>query len=139
NRIQVSYPDTNYIKYTYDGLDRLYRVLENGSSVLAEYSYDTQGRVWQLARGGGVTSTGLGYDAVSRLKSLSHTFATPLDNVSFAPFGYNPASQTVSLSISNAEYDPLAKSATQSYIPNGLNQYDKVGGTSFDWDLRGNL
>jgi RHS repeat-associated protein len=107
--------------------------------VFAGYSYDIQGRVQQLARGGGVTSTGLGYDAVSRLNSLSHTFATPLDNVSFSPFGYNPDSQIVSLNISNAEYDPLAKSATQGYTPNGLNQYTAVGGVSFSWDARGNL
>jgi RHS repeat-associated protein len=139
NRIQVSYPDGNYIKYTYDGLDRLYQVLENGSSVLAGYSYDAQGRVQQLARGGGVTSTGLGYDAVSRLNSLSHTLATSLDNVSFSSFGYNPDNQIVSLSISNGEYDPLAKSATQSYTPNGLNQYTAVGGVSFSWDARGSL
>jgi RHS repeat-associated protein len=139
NRIQVSYPDGNYIQYSYDGLDRLYQVLENGSSVLAGYSYDTQGRFQQLTRGGGVTSTGLGYDAVSRLNSLSHTLATSLDNVSFSSFGYNPDSQIVSLSISNAEYDPLATSATQGYTPNGLNQYTLVGGVSFSWDARGNL
>ncbi|MFL6603251.1 MAG: RHS repeat-associated core domain-containing protein [Steroidobacteraceae bacterium] len=139
NRIQVSYPDGNFVKYKYDGLDRLYQVLENGNSVLAEYSYDTQGRVSQLARGGGVTSSGFGYDGVSRLNSLSHTFATPLDNVSFSPFGYNPDRQIVSLGISNAEYDPLAKSATQGYTPNGLNQYTAVGGVSVGWDPRGNL
>jgi len=140
NRIQVTYPDSsNYIKYKYDGLDRPSQVQEKGSAVLADYTYDTQGRVQLLTRGGGLTSTGLGYDAVSRLNSLSHTFATSLDNVSFSPFGYNPASQLVSLSISNAEYDPLAKSATQSYTPNGLNQYSVVGGTSFNWDPRGNL
>ena len=139
NRTQVNYPDGNYIKYTYDGLDRLSQVLENGSSVLAGYSYDTAGRLQQLTRGGGVTTTGFGYDPVSRLNSLSHTFATSLDNVSFSPFGYNPASQIVSLSVSNPEYDPLAKSATQSYTPNGLNQYSAVGGTSFSWDPRGNL
>ncbi|MFL6600225.1 MAG: RHS repeat-associated core domain-containing protein [Steroidobacteraceae bacterium] len=140
NRIQTKYPDnSNYIKYGYDGLDRLKQILENGSSVVADYSYDTQGRLQQLTRGGGVTSTGLGYDAVSRLNSFSHTFATSLDNVSFSPFGYNPARQIISLSISNAEYDPLAKSATQSYTPNGLNQYTAVGGSSFSWDPRGNL
>jgi RHS repeat-associated protein len=139
NRIQVSYPDGNYIQYTYDGLDRLTQALENGNAVLAGYSYDTQGRVQQLTRGGGVTSTVLGYDAVSRVNSLSHTLATSIDSVSFSPFGYNPDDQIVSLSVSNAEYDPLAKSATQGYTPNGLNQYTVVGGVSFSWGPRANL
>jgi RHS repeat-associated protein len=138
NRTQVTYPDGIYVKYTYDGLDRLTQVLENGSSILAAYSYDAQNRVQQILRGGGVTTTGTGYDAVSRLSSLSHTLATSLDNVSFS-YGDNPNSQIVSQSISNAEYDPLAKSATQSYSPNGLNQYSTAGGTSFSWDSRGNL
>ena len=140
NRTQVKYPDGNYIQYTYDGLDRLSQALENGGSVLAAYSYDSEGRVQQLTRGGGVTTTGLGYDPVSRLNSLSHTLATSLDNVSFSSFGYNPDNQIVGLSISNSEYDPLAKSATQSYAPaNGLNQYTAVGGVSFSWDPRANL
>ena len=139
NRIQVSYPDGNYIQYTYDGLDRIYQALENDSSLLAVYSYDNAGRVQQLTRGGGVTTTGLGYDPVSRLNSLSHTLATSLDNVSFSSFGYNPGNQIVGLSISNSEYDPLAKSATQSYTPNGLNQYAAVGGVPFSWDPRANL
>jgi len=138
NRTQATYPDGNYIKYRYDGLDRLTTVLENGSSTLAAYSYDSQGRLQQITRGGGVTTTGLAYDAVSRLTPLSHTLATALDNVSFS-FGYNPDDQITSQSISNAEYDPLAKSATQSYTPNGLNQYSAVGGTTFSWDPRANL
>ena len=139
NRTQVTYPDGNYVKYTYDGADRLSQALENGSSLLAVYTYDSVRRLQQIARGGGVTTTVIGYDGVSRINSLSYAFATSLDNVSFSPFGYNPDSQIVSLSISNVEYDPLAKSPTQSYTPNGLNQYTAVGGTSFSWDPRGNL
>jgi RHS repeat-associated protein len=140
SRTRVTYPDGNYIQSTFDGLDRLTQALENGGSVLAAYSYDNEGRVQQLTRGGGVTTTGLGYDPVSRLSSLSHTLATSLDNVSFSSFGYNPDDQIVGLSISNSEYDPLAKSATQSYAPaNGLNQYTAVGGVSFSWDPRANL
>ena len=139
NRIQVTYPDLNYIKYTYDGLDRLSQAQENGSSVLGGYFYDTEGRLQQLTRGGGVTSTGFGYDDVSRLSSLSLTFATSLDNVSFSSYSYNPDNQITGLSISNAEYDPIAKSATQTYTPNVLNEYSSVGAVSLSSDLRGNL
>jgi RHS repeat-associated protein len=138
NRTQVTYPDGNYIKYGYDGLDRLTQILENGSSTLAAYSYDSQGRLQQITRGGGVTMTGFGYDTVSRLNSQSHTLATSHDNVSFS-FADNPANQIVSQGISNAEYDSLATSTTQSYSVNGLNEYSAVGGVSFSWDPRANL
>ena len=139
NRTRVTYPDGTYIQYGYDPLDRVTQALENGSAILAAYAYDAQGRLQQITRGGGVTTTALGYDAVSRLTPLSHTLGTSLDTVSFS-FGYNPDNQIVSLTISNTEYDPLAKSATQSYSPaNGLNQYPAVGGTAFSWDPRGNL
>ncbi len=138
NRIQVSYPDGNYIKYTYDGLDRLTQGQENGTAVLAAYTYDDHGRVQQITRGGGVTTTGFGYDAVSRLNAHSHTLGTSLDNVSFS-FGYNPADQIVAEGISTNEYEPLVESTTQSYTPNGLNQYTAVSGVSLSWDPRGNL
>ena len=140
NRTQVKYPDTNYIQYSYDGLDRLTQLLENGSAtaVLAAYSYDTAGRIQQVVRGGGVTTTALGYDAVSRLSSYSHTLGTMADNVSYS-FSYNPADQIVTQGISNNEYEPLVQSTAQSYTPNGLNQYTAVGGVSFSWDPRGNL
>ena len=139
NRTQVAYPDgINYIQYTYDGLDRLTQILENGSSTLGAYTYDGQGRVQQLTRGGGVTTSVVGYDGASRVNSLSHSLATSLDNVSFT-FVNNPAKQVATQTVSNGEYDPLANSSTQSYSPNGLNQYSSVGGTSFSWDPRGNL
>ena len=142
NRVQVKYPDNNYIQYQFDGLDRLTQALENGSTSapLVGYFYDTAGRVQQLTRGGGVTTTAFGYDPVSRLNSQAHTLTTSTDNVSFSAFTYNPDSQLTGLTISNAEYDPLlSQSGTQSYTPNGLNQYSVVGGTSFQWDPRGNL
>jgi RHS repeat-associated protein len=139
DRTQVTYPDQSYIKYTYDGLDELYQVLENGSLLLAQYSYDTQDRLEQIAFGGGVASTVYGYDAISRLNSLSNALATASDNVSFSFTGINPGDQITSQTISNSSYYPLANSASRSYSPNGLNQYSAVGGTTYSYDGRGNL
>ena len=61
-----------------------------------------------------------------------------IDNVSFS-FGYNPADQIIAEGISTNEYEPLVQSATESYTPNGLNQYTAVSGVSLSWDPRGNL
>lgn len=138
NCTQVTYPDQSYIKYTYDGLDQLYQVLENGSSQLAQYSYDAQDRLQEIAFGGGVSSTVYGYDGISRLKSLSNTLATASNDVSFS-LGDNPDDQITSQIISNSAYYPLASGASQSYTPNGLNQYSLVAGTAYSYDGRGNL
>jgi RHS repeat-associated protein len=135
NRSRVTYPDPNYIGYTYDGGDRLNEVLENGSTTLATYTDDAYGRLQQLARGGGVASTTFGYDPLSRLGSLQLSLATSQYNVTYS-LGYNPADQITSETISYPEYDPLAETSTQGYSVNGLNEY---AGTSFSYDGRGNL
>lgn len=139
DRTQVTYPDGKYIQYTYDGLDRLNQVLENGSSALAAYSYDPAGRPQGISWGGGVATTTFGYDGISRLNSLSQALATSGDNVSFSSIGYNPDGQIVSNNISNSEYYPFLIDGTQSYTPNGLNQYSLAGGASMSYDGRGNL
>ena len=138
DRTRATYPDLNYVTYAYDGLDRLSQVLESGSTVLATYSYNAAGELTGVARGGGSPATTFGYDAIARLSSLSQTLATPADNVAFS-YQYNPADQLVSDNISNAAYYPLVNGATQSYAPNGLNEYSTVGGTTYLYDGRGNL
>jgi RHS repeat-associated protein len=50
-----------------------------------------------------------------------------------------PAGQVTQRSISNSAYAYSAPALSQSYSPNGLNQYASVGGTSFGYDGRGNL
>lgn len=138
DRTQVTFPDESYITYTYDGLDRLYQVFEAGSLLLAQYSYDTQYRLQTIAFGSGVASTGFGYDGVSRLNSLSNTLATTSDDVSFS-LDDSPDDQIASQTVSNSAYYPLTNSVSQSYTPNGLNEYSAVGGTSYSYDGRGNL
>ncbi len=138
DRTTVRYPDGAYVTYTYDGLNRLYQVLETGTTVLAVYSYSAAGLLDQITRGSGVATTTLGYDGIERLSSLSHTIATAADNVSFS-YQYNPDDQIVSDSISNSAYYPLMDTAVSSYSANGLNQYSAVAGTQYGYDGRGNL
>jgi RHS repeat-associated protein len=138
DRTEVTYPDSAYVTYTYDGLDRLYQVFEKGSTALAVYSYSPAGLLNQITRGSGVATTGFGYDGIERLSSLSQTLATTADNVSFS-YLYNPDDQIVSDNISNSAYYPLTDAATSSYTANGLNEYSAVAGTSYSYDGRGNL
>lgn len=138
DRTQVSYPDGIYIQYTYDGLDRLQTVLQNGSTSLATYSYDGNGRLGELSRAGGLAWTTYGYDGISRLNSLAHTFSSPANDITYSITQYNADDQITSETISNSGYGVLA-TGSQSYTANGLNEYSAVGGTSFGYDGRGNL
>ncbi|MEC7796131.1 MAG: RHS repeat-associated core domain-containing protein, partial [Pseudomonadota bacterium] len=128
-------------EYGRDGLGRIMRIGENGATSwnVAWLSYDALGR--QIARGGaaGPTITAWGYDGVGRLTSLAHDFSGATYDVS-TTFGYNPASQVTSRSVSNAAYrfnDHV--NVTRNYAVNGLNQYTSAGPAGFTYDANGNL
>ncbi|WP_395942185.1 RHS repeat domain-containing protein [Brevundimonas aurantiaca] len=140
-RTRITHPDGVTFEYGRDGLGRIMRIGENGATSwnVAWLSYDALGR--QVARGGaaGPTITAWGYDGVGRLTSLSHDFSGATYDVS-TTFGYNPASQVTSRSVSNAAYrftDHV--NVTRNYAVNGLNQYVSAGPASFTYDANGNL
>jgi RHS repeat-associated protein len=141
NRTQVTYPDTNYVQYTYDGLDRMDQVRENGASsgpgLLADYGYDMLDRRSNLARGNGTTTTYY-YDGISRLSSLVQDLASTADDVTFG-LGYNAASQVTQRTVSNDSYSYFSLPQSKSYTPDGLNRYASVSGVTFGYDGRGNL
>jgi hypothetical protein len=108
--------------------------------VLAAYAYNAAGRRSTLTRGnGGVT--GYGYDGALRLVSLGHTAPTGGSaNNGFTTLAYNPASQIISQTLSNASYQWTGASpGTTGYAVNGLNQYTQVGGQAMAHDARGNM
>lgn len=137
NRTRVTYPDGNYVTYNYDGLDRPSSILRSGSATVASYSYNADGT--RASFNGGV-NTSYGYDTIGRLTSLTNT---PGINTSYANtygFGYNPASQIISLSKSNNSFifNGLYN-VNRNYVANGLNQYTTAGSASFTYDANGNL
>jgi RHS repeat-associated protein len=142
NRTRVTFPDSNFIEYSYDALNRMDQVRENaatsGAGLLTDYTYDNVGRPSSLARGNqGVTS--FGYDGISRLASLLQDLPGANYDVTFG-LGYNPASQIISRSIPSSYYKYKNETdLNQTYARNGLNQYVSVGGASFTHDARGNL
>jgi RHS repeat-associated protein len=142
NRTRVTWPDGNFIQFDFDLMNRMDLVRENGgqtgAALLADYSYDSLGRRASLIRGNSA-STSYQYDGGSRITSLGHNLAGTWADLSFG-FGYNNASQVISRSMSNELYRFLPSAAiAQTYVPNGLNQYSSVAGTTFVHDARGNL
>lgn len=94
NRIQLTYPDGNFINYDVDGLNRIWRVRENnatsGAGVLATYTYDPLSRKQSVAWGNG-TASSFGYDLASRLNGLRQDLAGTTQDLSLG-FIYTPAS-----------------------------------------------
>ncbi len=137
NRSQLTYPDSSYFTYVYDGLDRLTTIKEAGATAIVSTVYDAQGRVGSQTRGA-VTTT-LGYDTVSRPTSWADDLAGTTSDVT-STFAYNPASQIVTKTRSNDAYAFTGYvSVSRPYAVNGLNQYATAGSATFTYDDNGNL
>ncbi|MEQ1931942.1 MAG: hypothetical protein ABL957_15625 [Parvularculaceae bacterium] len=141
-RTRLTWPGSYYVDYDYDFANAMTKVRENGATsgagVLATYGYDNLGRRATIARGNGVSST-LGYDGISRLASFSHDAAGTAQDQTYG-FTYNPSSQVLSQSASNAAYDRASPGTfSNAYTVDGLNKYLTAGGVSIQHDARGNL
>ncbi len=137
NRTRITWPDTQYVTYTYDALNRVDLVRESGTTTLADYNYDTLGRRATLTRGNGAVST-YSYDLASRLTGLGLNLSGTANDQTYG-FSYTTASQVSQRTTTNDLYTWAASAASKSYTRNGLNQYTAISGTGFTYDLRGNL
>lgn len=140
NRTRTSWPDTQYVSYHADGLERLDWVYEGSSAILDHMGYYDHGAPWYVSTISG-TNTVDYYFATTRLAAIAHAFpGTPGANVTFAFPAHNPAGQTTQAVRDNEAYVyGNYTSASTAYVPNGLNQYATVGGTAIGYDLNGNL
>ena len=137
NRTRLTHPDGISFDYGYDGLNRVAAITEPGAVTLASFGYDRQGRRATLGRGG-AGATGYAYDAASRLAGLVQDLAGSTDDLDIG-LAYNPASQIVQRTLSNAGYVWWPVSVTDGYAVNGLNQYTSIGGKTLGYDANGNL
>jgi len=139
NRTVVTWPDSNYLNYDFDGLNRVYQIRENGATsgvgLLVVYGYDPMSRLTSVTRGNG-TSSSLQYDLASRLTTLNHTMTSQSESLTY---GYTTASQLLTRTGSNTSYDYTPTEANRAYTANGLNEYATVAGTVYTSDGRGNL
>jgi RHS repeat-associated protein len=149
NRSTTTWPDSYYVSYTYDALDRMQFVRENSLSTneLAYYTYDALSRRISLCMGAGTAScastawtnnVGYGYEPLDgQLNTLTHQL-----NATTVSFGFmrNHSYQMTTLSASDGFYLPTpASAASVSYVPNALDEYASVGGQTLTYDLNGNL
>ena len=140
NRTRITHPDGKYFEYGYDTADRLFHIGENGPATTLASLFYLQGQRDTLARDTAGAVTDYNYDPISRLDGLAHDLdGLPATNDAAFGFAFNPASQIITRTLSNAAYEyPLAP-AVKTYVTNGRNQYTQVGGTTHTWDDNGNL
>lgn len=142
-RIQLGLPSSaGAVDYDWDLANRMILVSEDGYTstglhLFASYTYDDLGRRTSLGRGNGANTT-WSYTANSRDWSLTQNLAGSADDVTYA-FGFNPAGQAITRTISNANYRYAPPAVSQSYTRDGLNRYTAVGSASYTYDTRQNL
>ncbi|MCG8506346.1 MAG: hypothetical protein MI755_17210 [Sphingomonadales bacterium] len=128
NRTRITHPDLTpefYITYAYDAVNRVTAIKENGATALATYAYDDLARRTSVTLGNGLV-TSYAFEADSALDSLTHNLSGTTNDVTFT-FNYNKANQVTTKTVSNSAYAwTPAADKTESYTPNGLNQYAAV-------------
>lgn len=145
NRTGTTWPGGGSLTYGYDALSRLDTVTDNVGVKLVDYDYDLLSRRDFVTYGNGATSDPEFYpDDV--LQSLN--ISVPGRSVAYS-FGVNRANQVTSQSVTVT--NPAANwsesvfinappgVANVAYVPNKLNQYSSVGGTTFGYSTTGNL
>jgi RHS repeat-associated protein len=143
-RTQISYPGTGlYLNYDYLLSGEVQKIRENGATsgigVLATYAYDDLGNRSGLTLGNGAATT-YAYDPVSRLETLTNTYASTANNLAIGPMGYNPTSDITTSPRSNDAYTYTgAYAVNRSYTGNGLNQYLTAGPANLTYDTNGNV
>ncbi len=138
NRERVTHPDGTYFTYGFDGLNRVNSLKHGDTTQLLSVGYGADGRRSGITRTGGAT-TSYDFDDLLRLEKFDQTFASSTDNLT-TTFKYSPANQVTQLTYSNNQYHYSGnENRTGIYIPNGLNQYDRIDGQPIAHDLNGNL
>jgi YD repeat-containing protein len=152
SKIEDQY-DNDLALYTYDKRSRRESVIyeeTNGTSI--HYTYDTASRLLSIDNKKGTTSQhkyAYTYDDVgNRLTMLvndteQHTYG--YDDIYQVTNVYYPDSYAYFVDDTTFDYDDASNrisvidGGTVEYVSNEMNQYNSVGGVSYDYDQNGNL
>ena len=136
NRTRLDYPDASFVTYVYDELGRLKEVRDGGVTLLAQYAYDPLSRVTSTTYDNGAQTTHA-YELDDDLSQVAQSYG--VGSVTF-DYLYNLVNQRTDTSVDDNAYLWLPDlGASNSYLPNALNQYDDVDGVLFSYDSNGNL
>ncbi len=136
NRTRLTYPDGYFITYTYDMLNRLEQIYENGTTLLAQYVYDALSRRTAMTYANGA-SAAYGYTGDNRMITLEHNYNGGSLNFTYS---YNAIGNLTRTTVNDSAFTYLpATGSTNSYTVNNLNQYDTVDSIDYDYDISGNL
>jgi RHS repeat-associated protein len=146
NRTRTTWPDTYYVSYEYDALNRMTYARENGTIELAYYDYDILSRRGYVCMGGqstnclagnGTNKAVYGYEPDNDLGSLNQVMSGT--TVGFT-YGRNHSHQLTQVDASDSFYLSVPGGLTsKAYVPNALNQYSSTGGQAATYDTNGNL
>ncbi len=168
NRTRLTYPNGMVLEYTYDEMNRLTGISESGKMV-AKYSYDSLSRVIRRELKNGTYTTydydasNQLMELVNR-KSTSEiisSFSYTYDNVGnrlammtpegLTQYTYDSIYQLTDViypdgSTTFYHFDPLGNRVSEvvdeyqiDYTTNNLNQYTKVDGDTYTYDVNGNM
>lgn len=141
NRYSITHPDSQQFSYTFDGLDRVMGVSDSATTNnnLLSITYRSNGKREKITRSGSSGFTSYDYENGVQLKAFSQTFTTISNNLTNS-FLFNKAGQVTQLTQSNTQYNYVGnEDRVGTYVPNGLNQYKKIGATVLGYDTKGNL
>ena len=140
-RTKLEWPDGFFANYGYDPTGALTVVRENGATtgpgVLVSNIYDNWGRLTHQYRGNGAPSV-YGYDPISRLSVLAHDPADTANDVYWG-YGYNPAGQIVTRSVSNTGYVYPTTTGSTGYANDAMNRVTSINGGGVGYDSNSNL
>ena len=166
-RTRLTYPDSTFVTYSYDQLNRLTAVKTATGATIATFTYDALSRRTSLGLANGLT-TSYSYDAASRLLAITqptvgdrtYTYdplgnrLTLTDPAGTTAGGYDPLSQVTRLDYpagfftadTSYLYDGVGNRLRETvngtpanYSPNSLNQYRQRETQTFTYDGNGNL
>src|SRR6185436_15096811 len=132
NRNLLAWPGGGSLTYTYDALNRMDTVTDDGAVQLANYDWDPLSRRDIVSYNTSAFSNDLSYEADDDLSTLTHSGPSPLT----LQFGRNRSGQVSSITASDSAL--IARPATvrtDNYTPNRLNQIASLNSTTLTYDL----
>ncbi|MCG8430800.1 MAG: DUF6531 domain-containing protein, partial [Candidatus Omnitrophica bacterium] len=104
NLVKLTYPDSSYITYTYDELNRLKAIKNQAGQEVVNYTYDNLSRRSKAALLNGMEAL-YDYDAAGRLISLTNRIASNQTMVSQYNYTYDAAGNRLSMQTLNGTHN----------------------------------